>query len=227
MDRNTYSGRFTNKAFQMNMIDFPCPSCTRILKISAAHIGKSGTCNHCGGQILVSSDAYQHAENDYEARSLEALARNPNSFGELIDGVYSFLTAFLVCDFQGKAVLFLMDDEAGGLRLAETRGQFSEEFMLEESFVPLGTCLCGRAAQSGQVLVCGDCFDDPRHDHKWLGMQMHGHYVIPLTHAGRVRGVLTLYTRAGVQADSRRMALLEKVREHAGNGLQRLLQTQS
>ena len=208
----------------MGMIDFSCPSCARVLKVSTEHIGKSGTCNHCGGKIVISSVRRPNAKGADQARALEALARNPRSLGELIDGVYDFLATFLECDFQGKAVLFLVAKQAGGLRLAKTRGQLSQEFLQEEAFVPLGQCLCGRVAQSGQVLVCEDCFDDPRHDRHWLGMQTHGHYVIPLTHAGRVLGVLTLYTRAGVQADGKRMALLAKVGEHAGNGLQRLLQ---
>jgi GAF domain-containing protein len=58
-------------------------------------------------------------------------------------------------------------------------------------------------------------------------MQTHGHYVIPLPHAGRVLGVLTLYTRAGVQADGKRIELLAKVGEHAGNGLERLLRRET
>ena len=211
----------------MGMIDFSCPSCARVLKVSTEHIGKSGTCNHCGGQIVISSVPRRNAEGDDQARALEALAQTPRSLGELIDGVYGFLATFLECDFQGNAVLFLMDENAGGLRLAKTRGQLSQEFVQEEAFVPLGKCLCGRAAQSGQVLVCEDCFDDPRHDRRWLGMQTHGHYVSPLPHAGRVLGVLTLYTRAGVQADGKRIELLAKVGEHAGNGLQRLLRRET
>ena len=109
-------------------------------------------------------------------------------------------------------------------RNAEGNRQVRALEALAQNLHSLGECLCGRAAQSGQVLVCGDCFDDPRHDRHWLGMQTHGHYVIPLTHAGRVLAVLTLYTRAGVRTDGRRMALLQKVGTHAGNGLQRLLQ---
>jgi len=57
------------------------------------------------------------------------------------------------------------------------------------------------------------------------GMQMHGHYVIPLMHAGQVQGVLTLYTRAGVIAVAERLDLLKKVGEQAGNGLHQFLHT--
>ncbi|HUW62400.1 MAG TPA: GAF domain-containing protein [Candidatus Bathyarchaeia archaeon] len=208
----------------MYTIDFPCTACKRVLKVSTEHIGKSGTCNHCGGRIVIRPVPYRNMEGDDEAGALEALAENIHCLEELIDGVYGFLAKFLDCDFQNKAVLFLMNEQADGLRLTKTRGKFSREFLRDEAFVPLGKCLCGRAAQSGQVLVCENCFADPRHDNVWVGMQTHGHYVIPLTHAGNVLGVLTLYTRTGVQTDGSRMALLAKVGEHAGNGLQRLLQ---
>jgi GAF domain-containing protein len=211
----------------VSTFDFPCTACKRVLKVSTEHIGKSGICNHCGGRIVIGPVPYRDVEGDDRARALESLAESPHCLEELIDGVYGFLVKCLACDFQDKAVLFLMNERADGLRLAKTRGKFSREFLREEAFVPLGKCLCGRAAQSGQVLVCEDCFDDPRHDSVWVGMQTHGHYVIPLTHAGRVLGVLTLYTLAGVKADGGRMALLAKVGAHAGNGLQRLLQMET
>lgn len=207
----------------MDIIGVPCPSCASVLRVSREHIGKSGRCNRCGQRIVIDPASHSATEEDNYGPSLEALADPPPSLEKLIDNVYDLLATPFECDFESKAVLFLVDNQAGGLRLTTTRGQFSGEFLRDEAFVPLGRCLCGRAAQSGTVLVCTNCFDDPRHDNHWLGMQTHGHYVIPLTHEGRVLGVLTLYTRTGVQANARRMALLAKVGAQAGNGLQRFL----
>ena len=51
----------------------------------------------------------------------------------------------------------------------------------------------------GKVLVCEDCFHDARHENSWPGMQLHGHYVIPVKHEGRVLGIINVYTNAGVQ----------------------------
>lgn len=207
----------------MSMFDFPCPSCDHILRVSTEHIGKLGTCNHCRERIVVQIPASRRPDAREQGRALDALTQPPRSLGELLGNVSNFLSRFLGCDSEGKAVFFLMDHSSGGIRLATTRGQFSQEFLDDEAFVPLGECLCGRAAQSGQVLVCEDCFNDPRHDHQWLGMQTHGHYVIPLKHQGRVLGVLTIYTRAGVKVNPKRLALLAKVGEHAGNGLYQFL----
>jgi GAF domain-containing protein len=209
----------------MDAIELACPSCARVLKVPAKYLGASGQCNHCGGQIVISSRRHAHAREGGHSDAPKAISMTLPSFKKLIDAVYDILARHSKCNFEGKAVLFLMDEEAGGLRLAETSGQFSREFLEEEAFVPLGKCLCGRAAQSGRVLVCRNCFDDPQHENCWIGMQTHGHCVIPLTHAGRVLGVLTLYTRVGVQADERQMALLEKLGDYSGNELQRMLRS--
>lgn len=207
----------------MNVIDFPCPSCGWVLKVSSDLNGRSGMCNHCGGRIVVNIPAKGDADIAEQMRALESLAVSPKSVDELIQAVSDFLVTHMECSLLSKTVFFLMDAQARGLRLTKTSGQFSQEFLKEEAFVPLGKCLCGRAAQSGEVLVCEDCFDDPRHDSRWLGMDAHGHYVIPFVHGGQVLGVLTLYTRSGVKVDPHRMLLLAKISEYAGKGLHQLL----
>ncbi|HPO15008.1 MAG TPA: GAF domain-containing protein [Candidatus Hydrogenedentes bacterium] len=207
----------------MSMTDFPCPSCGHILKISVKHIGKKGKCSFCNAHILITAAAFHHAENRNQVNALEALAQLPRSLEELISNALDFLARFIGCNPEGKAILFLMDHSAGGIRLIKTRGQFSQDFLDDEAFVPLGKCLCGRAAQSGQVLVCEDCFTDSRHDTQWLGMQTHGHYVIPLKHQGQVIAVLDLYTKTGVKVDNKQTALLAKVGEYAGTGLHHFL----
>ena len=37
----------------MEMLDFQCPYCKRILKVPADYLGKTGKCNHCGNKVTI------------------------------------------------------------------------------------------------------------------------------------------------------------------------------
>ncbi len=61
--------------------------------------------------------------------------------------------------------------------------------------VPLGRCLCGRAARDRKLVFAADL--DPRHEVRYEGITPHGHYCIPIVSKGRLLGVLTVYLKAG------------------------------
>ncbi|RMF87145.1 MAG: GAF domain-containing protein, partial [Nitrospirae bacterium] len=124
---------------------------------------------------------------------------------------------------EAKAGAFILDEEAGHLRLACTVGDFDPHFLEAEQTVPLGECLCGRAAAEGKVLVSADCFEDPAHDHRYPGMAAHGHYIVPLKAGDRVVGVLFLYTATDPEDAPRIRSLLEAVGGQVGTALERLL----
>lgn len=68
------------------------------------------------------------------------------------------------------------------------------------STIPFGHCLCGRVAQSGEVLFT-NCVDD-RHDVRYDTMPAHGHYCLPIfSSANNLLGVLTLYIKANAAHD--------------------------
>jgi PAS domain S-box-containing protein len=95
---------------------------------------------------------------------------------------------------ERKSGIFLREPGEPDLHLTSLCGQFSREFIDDEQRVPLGRCLCGRAAQSGEILVSDDCFEDHRHENRWPNMKPHGHYIVPLMLADECLGVLFLYT---------------------------------
>jgi len=123
---------------------------------------------------------------------------------------------------QGKGGAFLLDEDAKALHLVTTVGEFSPKFLTEEQVVPVGECLCGRAALSGEVMVSSDCYSDERHDHRYPKMAAHGHYVVPLKAGGRVVGVLFLYTDTDPDFDARLAGLLEAVGGQLGTAVERL-----
>lgn len=63
--------------------------------------------------------------------------------------------------------------------------------------LPLGRCLCGLAAQSGEVIHADGI--DERHDHTYAGMEPHGHYCVPVQGEGELFGLLNLYVTEGHQ----------------------------
>jgi len=95
---------------------------------------------------------------------------------------------------QQRGGVFLRSTDGRHLEMSVLEGRFTEEFIRREQCVPMGACLCGRAAVSGDVLVSDDCFCDPRHEHRYSGMVPHGHYIVPLKNGDSVLGVLFLYT---------------------------------
>ena len=119
-------------------------------------------------------------------------------------------------EIQKKGGIFLAEEDKRELALTVTEGNFSEEFYRKERRIKFGFCLCGRAAESGEMLVSDDCFCDPRHDQTFEGMQSHGHYIVPLRHAEQTLGILFLYTDPYPTRVESRLEFLKQVGELMG-----------
>ena len=99
---------------------------------------------------------------------------------------------------QGVGAVFLVDDNSGELVLAAHNG--IDRHILERcARVPVGQCLCGRVAASGQMLYCGGI--DERHEITYPGISPHGHYCIPIVAGEAMLGVLNVYLVAGHPQD--------------------------
>ena len=99
-----------------------------------------------------------------------------------------------------KGSLFLVQDEAQErnekpvLHLVAHVG-FPAQLREACARVPLGHCLCGRAAESGEIVFSSHI--DDRHDITYPGIEPHGHYCIPILADDRLLGVLNLYVHKG------------------------------
>ena len=113
-------------------------------------------------------------------------------------------------------------NEPLGLRLAMLEGNFTEEFIEQEAWIPYGACLCGRAAEQGEVIMSTDCFSDCRHEHRFTGMTAHGHYIIPLHGKRGVIGVIFLYTDVDPNWNASMQQLMSTLGIMVGNALERL-----
>jgi len=142
----------------------------------------------------------------------EALAYS-QSLKEQLDGALDVILLMEGLDIQRKGGVFLLEEDACELSMFTHRGKFSEEFLRDEAHIALGSCLCGRAAISGELIVSDSCFSDHRHEHRWEKMVEHGHYIIPLLGQAKneVLGVLFLYTDVNPNATPERMVLLREI----------------
>jgi len=132
-----------------------------------------------------------------EYRILHQVARileGPGDLPDMLKAAMQALTAFEDLRVENKAGIFLADERKKILRLFVTYGVFSREFLEKEREVPYGDCLCGRVANSNELLMSESCFADPRHERSFTDMQAHGHYIVPLKSGDRLVGVLFLYT---------------------------------
>ncbi|MBF0152891.1 MAG: diguanylate cyclase [Magnetococcales bacterium] len=93
-----------------------------------------------------------------------------------------------------KGSIFLSDPDTGELVLTAQRN-LSEPLLLACARVPIGYCLCGRAAKERQIVFANQI--DHRHDVTFDGIKPHGHYCIPILSRERLLGVLNLYLPDG------------------------------
>ena len=89
-----------------------------------------------------------------------------------------------------KGGVFVAGEQMRRLRLTVQRG-LSPKLLTLCAEVPFGHCLCGRAAESGELLFADHV--DERHDTRFEGITEHGHYNVPLLSEGETVGVMVLY----------------------------------
>lgn len=132
-----------------------------------------------------------------EYRVLHEVAKVINS-GDGLDAMLQkamkVIVGFGELKVEYKAGIFLADVENRELNLFSWIGEFSGEFLEKEKTIPYGNCLCGRVAESGEMIISESCFTDSRHENTFKDMTAHGHYIVPLKSGNALIGVLFLYT---------------------------------
>ncbi len=96
---------------------------------------------------------------------------------------------------------------------------FPPELLAACGTLPLGKCLCGRVAATGEIVFA--CNVDDRHEVRYSGMPSHGHYCVPIASEERLWGVLNLYVAAGHKRTSEEETFLTSVANILAITLQR------
>jgi PAS domain S-box-containing protein len=93
---------------------------------------------------------------------------------------------------QSKGGIFLIDEKKPDRLVLMVEKNFLEPHKKICSEVPMGRCLCGRAAENAVSIYKPSC--DEEHENTYYGLSPHGHYCVPILHKDKVLGVINLYT---------------------------------
>lgn len=175
------------------------------------------------------------AELRNERDSQEALRRILNlsleniSLEEKLNKSLELLFDIPWLTLERKGSVFLVDQQNQSLRLIAKR-HLTPVLHTLCAEVPFGRCLCGKAAQSEELVFHSHM--DESHETRFDGIQDHGHYCQPIHSDKGLIGVLNLYVAAGHQSTSREVRFLSAVadtlagiieREHSESSRQRLV----
>jgi len=136
----------------------------------------------------------QNYEEQSVLLSLSHLALENVSLEILLDRALNLLLSIKWLELESKGCIFLADSDTGDLVMTAVSG-LSEYIRKECAQVPLGRCLCGRAAKTQQPVFAGHLTDE--HEIGYSGISPHGHYCVPMVFEGKTLGVINTYIKDG------------------------------
>ena len=140
--------------------------------------------------------------------SMLKISLEPLSLEEQFDRILDLILNVPNLSLQSRGAIFLKDPDAQVLILKAQNG-FSEEDPLPCIEIPLGHCLCGKAAAMSKLLYAEDM--DGIHEIHDESMFPHGHYCAPIVSGKKLYGLLNVYLKKGHKRSSREEDFLTSV----------------
>ncbi|MBF0158150.1 MAG: GGDEF domain-containing protein [Magnetococcales bacterium] len=123
----------------------------------------------------------------------------PFSLRQQLDTALEIILSISWLSILGKGSIFLVSPSGNELDMVAQKNLSAPLLSLCQQ-IPFGYCLCGRAAQSRQIVFAPSL--DHQHDVTFPGIAPHGHYCIPIAIDDRLLGVLNLYVSDGHKPDA-------------------------
>ncbi|MFH1689344.1 MAG: GAF domain-containing protein [Candidatus Eisenbacteria bacterium] len=158
-----------------------------------------------GHRFEVEAELRRRHDTETAINALLSLALTDTPLQEVLQRALDQVTSIPWLTLESTGSVFLFDEDAEEL-VMEVETGLSDSIKGLCARVPLGRCLCGRAAASQETQFAG-CVDH-RHDIAYEGMVPHGHYCVPIVFDGRTLGVVNLYVKEGHRRDQREEAFL-------------------
>ena len=140
--------------------------------------------------------------------SMLKISLEPLSLEKQFDRILELILNVPNLSLQSRGAIFLKDAEAEILHLKAEHG-FTEADPLPCTEIPLGHCLCGKAAKLSKFMYAEDMESIHEiHDEK---MFPHGHYCVPIVSGQSLYGLLNVYLKKGHKQSSREEIFLTSV----------------
>jgi len=151
----------------------------------------------------------EQLERDYHIQSVTSeilrIAQEAISLEEQLKRTLSLILSLPWLSLETKGSIYLVDDDPDYLVTTVHQG-FSNALLNSCRRVPIGKCICGRAAGSKQLIFTDSV--DERHEVRYQGMEPHGHYCVPILSGEDLLGVINLYVQENHSRDNREEAFL-------------------
>jgi PAS domain S-box-containing protein len=128
--------------------------------------------------------------------SLLKLSLEPLTLEEHLGRVLDVLLSIPWIELESKGAILLAQGDPPRLVMKAHRG-LSGELLDHCHEVPIGECLCGRAADCREIVFASSL--NELHTRRFADMHEHGHYCVPILFEKQLLGVLNLYVRKGHQ----------------------------
>jgi diguanylate cyclase (GGDEF)-like protein len=143
-------------------------------------------------------ESEEFTQRSYQTRmAISAMletAMEPLSLSRQLEVALDIILTIPWLTILNKGSIFLFDAEKSELQMAAQRN-LSESLLSNCKILPMGHCLCGRAAQTREIVFSQHI--DERHDVMYDGITPHGHYCVPILSQGKLLGVLNIYVHDG------------------------------
>jgi putative nucleotidyltransferase with HDIG domain len=144
--------------------------------------------------LKIEDRRHRHQDTQDVINALLRFSLQDISLDEYLRKILEHLTSIDWLSLQNKGAVFLVEKDKEML-VMQAEHCFPVTLLQKCRTVPLGRCLCGRAALEKKVQFA-HCLDE-RHETRYEGMLPHGHYCVPIIYAGNVLGVINLYVKEG------------------------------
>ena len=146
----------------------------------------------------------QKVTNSMLKVSLETL-----SLEEQFDLILDLILNVPHLSLESRGAIFLRDENNQELLKLKAHHGFSESHPVPCSEIPLGRCLCGKAA-AFRKLIFSDHINS-QHEMHDEGLFPHGHYCVPIFSGDNTYGLLNVYVKEGHQRSKREEEFLSSV----------------
>jgi diguanylate cyclase (GGDEF)-like protein len=167
------------------------------------------------------TDELQKANSDLSILyAVSTAAGSTMKLDELFEAVLYIIANLEIFKLEYKGAVFTIDGDR--VKLVYQTG-FPDSFVTAHKDMKVGECICGLAAQTGEIIVSKSSETDIRHTIKYAGIISHGHISIPLETRNRVLGVLCLYPPVGIEVNEHEMALFYTIGNRIGAAIDNIM----